>query len=215
MPHGHQISPEEFSEFANAYQAFSQTRKYSDEIRSAIECSQEPLVFLEGSTDIKYLQKAAKLLHLESMLDAIVLMDGEGDKLKVTWKSIRSLPDDLVPGKVVLVRDCEVGVNVRSGNKTLMTIPKQDSHPIEKGIENLFSKATLEMARNHKSAFIDITPAHPTTERGQHKTVPEKWEVNDNEKSNLCNWLCENGTVEDFKHFHVIFDLLTEALALE
>ena len=30
---------------------------------------------------------------------------------------------------------------------------------------------------------------------------------------NLCNWFCENGTAEDFKHFRVIFDLLEDILA--
>ena len=36
--------------------------------------------------------------------------------------------------------------------------------------------------------------------------------VTDSEKANLCDWLCENGTPEDFQHFNLIFDLVEEAL---
>ena len=59
LPQGLQISPEEFSEFGSAYQAFTATSKYSDDVRSAIENSQKPVVFLEGTTDVKYLKRAA------------------------------------------------------------------------------------------------------------------------------------------------------------
>ena len=215
MPRGNQIQPEEFNEFSDAYQAYMATKKHSDEVRSAIEKSQKPIVYLEGTTDIKYLQRAAKLLQLESLLEGIVLKDGKGDNQKVTWKAVRGLPSDLIPGKVVLIRDCEENIYQCSGNKILLSIPKQEGHPIDKGVENLFSKAALVRALSHKPAFIDVTPAHPTTERGETVTVPEKWKVNEDEKLNLCHWLCENGTAEDFSHFQVVFDLLTEALALE
>ncbi len=91
-------------------------------------------------------------------------------------------------------------------------IPRQEGHPLEKGIENLFEKATIEKARKHKLAFIVITTEHKKFKPDEEETVPEKWEVNDDEKTNLCNWLCENGTGEDFKHFHMIFDLLEKIL---
>ena len=31
-------------------------------------------------------------------------------------------------------------------------------------------------------------------------------------KLNLCNWLCENGSQEDFQGFDVVFELLGELL---
>ena len=93
-----------------------------------------------------------------------------------------------------------------------MIFSSQDGHPIEKGIENLFTQETMEKARSHKSAFIDVTDAHTKIERGDRSHIPETWTVNDNEKQHLCDWLCENGAVEDFQHFQVIFDLLDEIL---
>ena len=60
----------------------------------------------------------------------------------------------------------------------------------------------------HKSAFIDIVEEHEYTERGQRKTVPEQWTINKDDKSDLCNWLCKKGTLEDFQHFQTILDEL-------
>ena len=39
---------------------------------------------------------------------------------------------------------------------------------------------------------------------------PENWAVDGDEKRNLCDWLCENGTADDFQHFREIFNLLEE-----
>ena len=36
--------------------------------------------------------------------------------------------------------------------------------------------------------------------------MPEQWKINDDEKSDLCDWICENGTVEDFRFFEGILD---------
>ena len=40
LPQGQQISPEEFNEFENAYQAFAATSRFSDDMRAAIENAQ-------------------------------------------------------------------------------------------------------------------------------------------------------------------------------
>ena len=45
--------------------------------------------------------------------------------------------------------------------------------------------------------------------------VPEKWTVNDDEKKNLCDWICENGTAEDFASFTVVFDLLKDTVEID
>ena len=113
----------------------------------------------------------------------------------------------------MVLRDCDyTGQAEDKGHRHKRKIPKQDGHPIEKGIENLFTQETIEKARSHKSAFIDVTDAHTKIERGERRQIPETWTVNENEKKNLCDWLCENGTAEDFQHFQVIFDLLDELL---
>ena len=48
LPQGQQLSPEEFSEFGEAYRAFTTTTRFSDDIRTAIEGAQRPILFVEG-----------------------------------------------------------------------------------------------------------------------------------------------------------------------
>ena len=204
MPEGDHINPEQFSEFGGAYSAFISTSRYLDDVRSAVQYAQRPIVYLEGDTDLKYLPRASDLLGKSSLLEAIDLKNGNGDALNTAWKRISNSPAESVPRTVIVIRDCDY----RDGpadrdHRFRRTIPLQENHPIQEGIENLFSKGTLEKAHAYKGAFIDIAETHQITERGQQKTIPEQWTVNKDEKTNLCNWLCENGTAEDFQHFQV------------
>ena len=217
LPQGQQISPEEFSEFGDAYQAFAETRTFNNDVRAAIEKSHKPIVFVEGTTDQRYIEKASTLFGKETILEAFEIRDGGGSgKLAKIWKdSVLPLTETL-PYQVLLLFDCDTARTADNKGKLLQrTIPLQVQSPIKKGVENLFSKSTLEMARQHKPAFFRTEEEHSgTDEDGKPITIPEKWTVNDNEKANLCDWLCENGTQEDFRHFQVIFDLIEEALDL-
>ena len=213
LPQGQPINPEEFSEFESAYHAFRETSKFSDDIRTAVENAQKPIVFVEGTTDQRYIQKASELLGHEAILERIEIQEvGGAPNLDHVWHLrqtdfIRQCP------KVILLYDCDCNKTCQEDENVFRRkIQPQSDHPIKKGIENLFSKATLERAKNHKLAFIDVTPAYKKIIRGTPEKIPEKWEVNKDEKTNLCDWLCENGTMEDFQHFSKIFDLLREIL---
>ena len=213
LPQGDQISAEEFSEFGEAYRAFAQTSQFSDDVRRALEGTQHPVLFMEGTTDLKYLRKAAELLGQSQTLEAIELQDGRGGEMKHTWNVVSNLTDSALPQKVLLLHDCDyMGETQHTGRRLRRTIPMQDSHPISRGIENLFSKARLEKAIDHKFALIDVKGEQQGRERGIEWTTPAQSAVNKDEKNNLCGWLCENGTTEDFQHFQVIFDLLEELL---
>ena len=217
LPQGQQISPEEFSEFESAYQSFAATSRFSDDIRAAIENSQKPVVYVEGTTDQRYIQRAAELLNQQKLLERIELRDGKGGgNLRNTWKNFNSALAEVLPRKVILLHDCDGTVEPGDkGNLFRRAIPQQPSHPLAKGIENLFDKAALEKAREHKMAFIDIEFERKKEERGETINIPEEWTVNKDEKANLCNWLCANGTADDFQHFRVIFDMLEEILGVD
>ena len=213
MPDGQQVGAEEFSEFGDAYQVFTSSSKFAGDVRLAVRSAQRPILYLEGATDILYLQRAAELLDESAVLQRVDLEDGGGDRLKKVWKAVSDLPEQLVPRRVMVLHDCDYnGGPEDRGHRFRRKIPRQEGHPIKKGIENLFSKATLEKAAIHKPAFIDVAGSHPVTERGQVKEIPEQWTVNEDEKKNLCQWLCQNGTAEDFRHFQVIFDLLSQLI---
>ena len=214
LPHGEQIDPEEFSEFASAYQTYSSTSRFSSDVRSAVKDAQTPLLYVEGTTNRDYLEKAAQLLGRPDLLGAVRVLDGGGDgDLKNIWRAVLTLSDDVVPNKVVVLFDCDYqGCAETKGNRFKRTIPRQCCHPLKKGIENLFDRQTLERAKHHKPAFIDIVDEHPRTIRGSRQVVDAEWTVNEDEKRNLCDWLCQNGTAEDFRHFESVFDVLAEIL---
>ena len=217
LPQGHQISPEEFSEFGDAYQALTTTRTFNDAVRAAIENSQKPIVFVEGKTGKKYLQRAAQLLDQESILQQVDVKDGGGDKdLTNIWKHFKAPLPSIILQRVLLLYDCDVNIEPRNrGNLYRRSIIRQPNNPLAKGIENLFPKATLDKALQYKPAFIDIDPGRTQIIRGEPHPVPEEWTINEKEKTNLCNWLCEHGTLEDFQSFQLVFEMLKDALDLQ
>ena len=140
LPQGQQISPEEFSEFTTAYQAFATTSKFSDDIRTAIIEAQSPILYMEGKTDVQYLKRAAELLGKESVLAGIEIKEGGGkDELGKIWNAIKNLSSDLVPRPVVLLFDCDYKEsNATNGNRFRRRLERRVGHLIEKGIENMF-----------------------------------------------------------------------------
>ena len=48
----------------------------------------------------------------------------------------------------------------------------------------------------------------------KRQVQPEKIEVNRNEKKNLCDWLCANGTKEDFEGFDIVLDIIADIAGL-
>ena len=206
LPHAREIAPEEFSEFGEAYRAFKKTNTYLADIEEAVRRAEKPLVFVDGTTDVKYIVRAMDLLGWHKTLHDVEIRAGGGDgNLKNAWKALTTVP--VVRQTVVLLHDCESKASsCDSANVFRRSVPPIENHPILRGIENLFSRATLARAVAYKSAFVDVVAEHLVTERGRRKTIPEQWKINQDEKSNLCDWLCENGTVEDFRGFDKVFD---------
>ena len=215
MPQGQRISPEEFTEFGDAYRAFATTSKFSDDIRAAVRDAHSPILYMEGKTDIQYLRKAAELLKKKATLEEVEIQEGGGaGGLTNIWRALLRLSGSLVPRKVVVLFDCDYSEEPDTkGNRFKRKIPHQYEHPIEKGIENLFSRGTFGKALTHNKAFINVEQERTAVYDGEERLLPERWTVNDKQKTGLCDWLCENGTAEDFQYFHAIFDLLEEPLS--
>ena len=213
LPGGHRINAEEFGEFGDAYGTFSSTRRFVEDISKAVSEAQKPVLVPEGKTDLKYLRRAAELLGRRASLERFEIKPGNGSaNLAKVWK--HSAPN-LFSQKVLLLFDCDQDrPDGERGILLVRTIPFQPGNPVQTGIENLFSQQTLDRARRDKPAFIDVEHEHTRLERGQKTTVSERWSVNQEEKTNLCNWLCEHGTQGDFRGFGVVFDLVEEALAV-
>lgn len=208
MSSSERISAEDFSEFKNAYSAFTNTKTFEENIAK----SKLPLVLVEGDYDIRYIKHVCTLFQREDILHNITLYDADGyENLNKIWKNKTVI--EYFDKKILLLYDCDTEVeNKDSNNIFKRIIPPQKDALFDRGIENLFSKETISKIRNVKCEYIDFTPSHETEVRGKKENIPDKYSINKDEKRNLCNWICENGTEEDFENFKVILEIIDEFL---
>ena len=206
LPQGQKIEAEGFTEFGTAYHHFTKTNRFITDLKEAVNQVQRPLLFVDGGTDVRYIKRAIELLGWHGRIHDIEIRAAGGDSyLKHAWKVLTRVT--VVNQPVVLLHDCDgAAVPADSDNVFRRRVSRIEGHPISKGIENLFSRETLARAKEHKAAFIDVTAEHCVTKRGQDELIPEEWATNEDEKGNLCEWLCQNGTAEDFRGFSRILD---------
>jgi len=214
LPSGKPISPESFQEFGVAYQIFRDTKTFQDDLLEEIEKTRKPIIYLEGKYDIKYILKAAKLLNKEAVLSSVELKDGGGSgNLSNIWKSFNNKLAEIVPQKIILLFDCDTNkTNEDKSNIFKRIIPNIDDNPIKKGIENLFPESTVKGAIDYKIEFIDITEETSQLIRGEERNMPRRYEVNRDEKGNLCNWLCDNDQRADFENFSKLFEIIEQII---
>lgn len=214
LPDGQEIEVERFSEFEAAYKHMQDSARFQDDVRNRIEANQKPVLYLEGTTDIDYLTKAGELLGKTELLNNFELVDAVGcPHLNKIWDTYKSHLSATIQKKWILLYDCDAGKpDSNQGNLFRRTIPRQP-HKIKSGIENLFSDEAIERAIDQKLAFVDVKQEHSLVERGVEKIIPETWNINKDEKRNLCDWLCENGTADEFRNFSLIFDILEEVMS--
>ncbi|MCI7765367.1 hypothetical protein [Helicobacter sp.] len=83
-------------------------------------------------------------------------------------------------------------------------MPFFEENFLDKGIENLFNKNLFENYHknfNQNNYFSII--------KDNDKIIDYKI----NNKQEICNWICENGTKEDFENFKAILDIIDEFLS--
>jgi len=214
MPNGEIITTERFSEFGKAYQVLKETEKFEEEIKKEVERSAKPILFVEGDYDIKYINKAAELLDKKDVLKQIQVFDANGyGGLDKIWANYNSKLSEVVPQKILLLYDCDTNKTENQKGKVFKRIVSSiDINLIKKGIENLFPDNTIEKAKEYKKAFFDYTPVITKTVRGIDHVEIEKYEVNKDEKNNLCTWICENGIKNDFSNFSGIIEIIENIL---
>ena len=171
------------------------------------------MLYMEGTTDIEYLTAAARSLEKTDVLDNFELVDGGGEgKLSNIWKN-RLAFQQIANNKIILLYDCDTNKETtEDGAVYKRVIPKIEAGPIEVGIENLFPVETIAKVERQNACFIDVTEATTMRSRGKEITLPRIKSVNENEKKNMCEWLCENGDRNDFANFEVVFKLLEDLI---
>lgn len=182
------------------------------EIKANIEkFFNKTIVYVEGELDIKYILTAAKHLEVEHILEKVELRQRNGFRnLDKIWDFYNNNSLELIAQRKILLYDCDTLKKDDSFGNFLFkrVIPTMTGHIISKGIENLFSTITVQKAINVKKEFVDFTSKKGTV-RGV-EFYEESNEVNKDEKTNFCDWICAEGTKEDFKNFIVIFNIIDD-----
>lgn len=214
MPTGTAVAASDFSEFTAAYEAFKQTNLHRQEIAEAMKLSSRPILFVEGDYDIRYLNKAAELLGKTDILNSIQVRDGTGfGNLDKIWRSYEAPLAEVLPSKIMLLYDCDTNKTPSEKGRLLKRIiPSIKSSEISIGIENLLPSELIEKLQISHPKFIDITPETTVIKRGVSLTIPIQKSINKDEKGNLCAWVCTNGTIEDFKNFSAVFNVIEELI---
>ncbi|MBD2457713.1 AAA family ATPase [Nostoc sp. FACHB-87] len=219
LPTGLKVNTEEFEEFKSAFDFYKSSSVFRHKIEYEVNQTRKPVIFVEGDYDIKYLNKAALLFGKQSILDQIFLYDGDGQgNLSNIWRILCKDAKRLaiaLPKVVGLIYDCDTNQkNEDNSMAKKRVIPTMPDNPIPKGIENLFPTSTINNLRKLNPQFFDITPEITKTVRGVSEKQAEICEINKSEKRNMCDWLCINGTVEDFVNFKFVFTLIEDIAEL-
>ena len=187
-------------------------------MKRAVDAATGPIVYVEGSTDVKYVQKAAELLGRNDLMQRVTLRAAGNDtKLDSIWKALVNVMRGEVAHRIVLAYDCDALVKSRGGEANQYNVrrrffPEQVDHPVRKGIENLFSRETLQRARETDPEGFVVTCAHIKDPGSGPQNVPEKWEVKDGHKQKLCVYLCSTGNADDFAAFAGVLNMIAEAV---
>lgn len=197
-----------FKDVSNKYGFLWQEGKIKSKAGEAVKL--KPILFCEGDIDVTLIGKAAEILNKKHLLESMELRHrGSCNNLDKLWNILIDNNWETVPQKKILLYDCDTNrPDEDFGHIYRRTIPKIEENIIQRGIENLFPIETIEKALAHKNEFVDFKTI-TGTERGVKYERTETI-VNKHEKRNFCNWLLQNGTLEDFKHFQVIFDIIEQ-----
>ncbi len=222
LPSGEIITSERFMEFEVAYSHYKNTSKYESDMLNYINTqNNKPLIFVEGDYDVKYIQKAATLLEKKSLLDKVILNDGEGfgnlDKIYNTLSNLKKNIKPLIKNnKIILLYDCDTKKQSSDIENMIFKriIEFQSDSPINKGIENLFNINTIERIISTDKSLIDKVEEHSRTVNGIKELVPESFNLNSDKKKELCNLLCESGTRDDFTKFDIIFKIIENIIGV-
>ncbi|HEB9336560.1 TPA: AAA family ATPase [Campylobacter coli] len=215
MPSGMRIGAEEFSEFEKAYSTFRQTNIFEKDIDNRIKSIQKPTIFVEGKTDVKYIKKAIEIFNRNDLSEKIEIEQigyedengakNSNDKALFNAEKFLEANQKFLNNKVLILHDPENKVQERwIGEKLRIDkMPFFEENFLNKGIENLFKSDLFEkfLEKYNQNNTISVI-------KDNNKIINRK--IND--KQEMCNWICESGTEEDFENFKVILEIIDEFL---
>lgn len=184
------------------------------EVKSKFKENQllKPLLFVEGNHDIKFLQRAAELLGETELLNKIEIRQRGGySNLDKLWDVLKQDSWEPTPQLKIFLYDCDTNKKDEDFGHIFKRIVKtKTERRINRGIENLFSDDFIKKSENYKPDFIDFKIEYGRERGKEFKT--ERHFINKDEKTNFCEWACENGDKDDFKDFADVFNIIREII---
>lgn len=211
LPMGRAIDAEEFREFETAYRAFAETQSFARSVQDRIAALSKVGVFVDGPTDVDYIEAAARHLGKDAILERCEIIPAGGDrKLRGIWNTPGIAR--IAPGKVILIHDCESNIESERDDgmyRFSVTLLQEDEHPIRKGIEHLFAKDTLGKVKECTKTLTEEEWVDG------ERVVKVNVVVKNNKKREMCDWICEHGSRDDYGHFAVLLETIESILEQE
>ena len=216
LPEGISISSERFTEFGNAFTYYQYTESFEKEIEHRFANETKPLVLTEGPLDVRYIQHALELLEEDELINSLDIEfvgiednNGKTHFSGYTWlnhfRNIFEANTSLYRRPILLLYDCDTqkeNEQVGEDERLWIRSIKQNTEntKMKKGSENLFPIRFFEEEFKFRKEYYSKKPK----EDGGH--------VENLDKPKFCEWICENGTKDDFEKFKEVVEILTEFL---
>ena len=204
MPEAERINSERYSEFRNAFKYIQSTERYEEEVKQRFAAGTKPLILTEGPLDPRYIKAALARLEEVELLNSFdvefVGTEDEkgahygGDKGLNHFRNIYEANPSLFHRPILLLYDCDTQKPPDQIEKLWVRSIQQNTEntKVKKGIENLFPEDLFEERFYSES---------PTDDGGYAKHL---------DKSQFCDWICENGSDVDFAKFDRVVEILKE-----
>ncbi len=204
MPEAKRINSERYSEFGKAFEYIQSTERYEEEVKQRFVAGTKPLILTEGPLDPRYIKAAlARLEEVELLNSFDVEFVGRvdekgthygGNKGLNHFRNIYEANPSLFHRPILLIYDCDTQKPPDQIEKLWVRSIQQNTEnmKVKKGIENLFPEDLFEERFYSES---------PTDDGGYVKHL---------DKSQFCDWICENGSDVDFAKFDRVVEILKE-----
>ena len=177
-------------------------------------------LYVEWITDKKYIEKAIAL-EIEGydiMLDIEIVDWGGQTRLKQQYQTLKWVLDIVSfhsSFRRIYLFDCDTWQTNIDSNWIIFKrkLEQTADCKVLKWIENLFPNRLLDAAKIANIWFFEITAEHVVTTSWSEQTIPEIFNVQDNQKVNLCEWICTNGNMDDFLGFRQVFTIIRAILS--
>lgn len=192
-----------YSKIADQAKRITELEKEKTELNLLLQLT-KPSLFVEGPTDIQYLNKASEFYpEWKEILNSMNIEEKNGNELH-KYRKNKSYIKEFLHQPLVLLFDCDTKLeNIDEPPVYIRCIPFLKENSIKKGIENLLSDNLILKAEKAEGKKFTQKSIPNADEKDK-----EEWTVVDNEKKNLANWICSNAGKEDFSNFKLIFDMI-------